>query len=245
MFSATHHNDRVSISLHRATDRFVTVAPGRTTAHSFSFGEHYDPSNVSHGGLVCHNDDVVAPGGGYPDHPHRDTEIVTWVLTGALDHRDDTGAAGVVTPELAQVMSAGSGVVHAETVAPDGGPCRFVQTWVRPDEPGGDPSYLALDLVSALAPGELVPVVSGSDASALGRIGTRGATMYAARVIEPGTTLLLPEAAFGHLFLASGTARLEGLDAALEEGDAVRLTGDTARRLVLPGPSELLFWTFS
>src|SRR3954447_555726 len=127
--------ERAHIEVRRSGDRFVTVAAGRTTRHSFSFDRHYDPANVELGFLVCHNDDLVAPGHGYPTHPHRDLEIVTWVLAGGLRHEDSTGEGGVVRPGLVQRLSAGRGVLHAEvTDGPE--PVRFVQMWVRPDEPG-------------------------------------------------------------------------------------------------------------
>lgn len=100
--------------LMRAADRFLTDEPGLTSRHSFSFGRHYDPGNVGFGLLVMNNDDVIRPGAGYPTHPHRDVEIVTWVLEGALAHRDSTGAGGVIHPGLAQRLSAGRGVQHAE-----------------------------------------------------------------------------------------------------------------------------------
>ena len=96
-----------------ARERFRTDAEGRTTWHSFSFGAHYDPGNVGFGSLVAHNDELLPPGTGYPDHPHTDLEIVTWVLSGALRHRSTAGS-GSIGPGQVQRLSYGSGVVHSE-----------------------------------------------------------------------------------------------------------------------------------
>jgi redox-sensitive bicupin YhaK (pirin superfamily) len=231
----------VSIEIRRAADRFVTTAPGRVTRHSFSFGAHYDPANLSFGQLVCHNDDVVDPGFGYDDHPHRDLEIVTWVLSGALSHRDSAGRSGVTVPGTVQVMSAGDGIVHSETVEPGAGVTRFVQTWVRPDYPGGQPSYGSA-VVSPTA--GWLPVASGSHPDASTRIGTRGATLWVAEP-PPGSTLTLPVASSVHLFVATGTVALGvGEPGVLHEADAVRLTEEPAS-LRVEEPSQLLAWTFA
>ena len=131
------------IDVRRSAERFTTETDWLTSRHSFSFGPHYDPSNVGFAVLVAHNEDVVAPGRGYDTHPHADQEIVTWVLDGSLVHEDSHGHSGVVRPGLAQLMSAGRGVLHSErNDAPDTDrPTRFVQMWLRPDEAGLDPSY--------------------------------------------------------------------------------------------------------
>ena len=234
----------------RAADRFVTRTDGLESRHSFSFGPHYDPANVGHAVLVAHNDDVVEPGRGYPDHPHRDMEIVTWVLEGSLLHQDSTGEAGVVHPGLAQRMSAGSGVVHAETN--DAwrleGPrhertLRFVQMWVLPDEPGLEPSYQQQDVSTVLGSG---PVIVASGMSryrdvAATRIHHSGAALHAVRLAAGGSASL-PDAPYLHLFVARGTVRLEAAGE-LVEGDAARFTGEGGHRVTgLGDGAELLVW---
>ena len=86
------------LRVQRAGERFVTEAAGVTTRHAFSFGSHYDPGNVGFGSLLAHNEERLSSGRGFDDHPHRDTEIVTWVLSGSLLHEDSTGHAGIVVP---------------------------------------------------------------------------------------------------------------------------------------------------
>ena len=116
--------------------RAVTTTPWLTSRHSFSFGDHYDPDNTHHGLLLVNNDDIVAPGTGFDTHPHRDMEIVTWVLQGELAHHDSIGNRGVIYPGLAQRMSAGSGILHSEKNDSPTEPVHFVQMWVVPDEAG-------------------------------------------------------------------------------------------------------------
>jgi len=135
--------------IRRADDRFKTKIGWLDSKHSFSFSRHWDPGNTHHGLLLVNNDDIVLPGTGFETHPHRDMEIVTWVLQGSLVHQDSTGHSGVIYPGLAQRMSAGTGILHSEkndswTLA--GGPrhdepVHFVQMWVVPDEAGITPGY--------------------------------------------------------------------------------------------------------
>src|ERR1700760_5058023 len=103
-----------TVTICRAGDRAVTRTSWLQSRHSFSFGDHYDPDNTHHGLLLVNNDDIVDPGTGFETHPHRDMEIVTWVLQGSLVHQDSEGYTGVIYPGLAQRMSAGTGILHSE-----------------------------------------------------------------------------------------------------------------------------------
>src|SRR3977135_4700663 len=103
-----------SVDIRRAADRAATKISWLDSKHSFSFGANYDPTNTHHGLRLVNNDDRVDPGTGFETHPHRDMEIVTWVLQGSLVHQDSTGTAGVIYPGLAQRMSAGTGILHSE-----------------------------------------------------------------------------------------------------------------------------------
>jgi redox-sensitive bicupin YhaK (pirin superfamily) len=229
----------MTIEVRRAGERFVSVEPGRVTRHSFSFGQHYDPANLGFGLLVSHSDDLLDPGAGYPDHPHQETEIVTWVLSGALAHSDSSGHSGVIVPGQIQVMSAGTGIVHAELAEPGAGKTRFVQTWVRPDSWGSAPSYAAADV----APGaEWTAVASGSGAAGSLPIAARSATLWVADA-PVGTRLTVPEVAYAHLFVATGAAETE-TGVALGEGDALRLA-DRGADLTVSEPGQLMLWTFA
>ncbi len=233
----------MTFEVRRAADRFTTAAEGRTTRHSFSFDRHYDPANVGHALLVAHNDDTVAPGHGYDRHPHRDLEIVTWVLDGSLVHRDSRGSGGVVVPGLAQAMSAGSGVLHSERNDEPGAdrPTRFLQMWVRPDETGLEPRYDQRELGPELGSGALVPLAAGRDGvDAAVRIRARHAALHVAR-LDAGGAVRLPDAPYLHLFVARGAVDLEGAGR-LDEADAARLAGGGGQRVTGITAAEVLVW---
>lgn len=129
------------ITLRRSGDRGATKIDWLDSRHSFSFGDYSDPAFVSFGALRVINEDWIAGGAGFPPHPHRDMEIVTYILEGALQHKDSTGGGGIIRPGEIQRMSAGSGVVHAEFNASPERRCHLLQIWIMPSRPGIEPSY--------------------------------------------------------------------------------------------------------
>jgi redox-sensitive bicupin YhaK (pirin superfamily) len=215
--------------------RFRTLAEGRTSWHSFSFGGHYDPANVGFGSLVAHNDEWLPPGTGYADHPHADLEIVTWVLTGALRHTSTVGS-GVIGPGQVQRLSAGSGVVHAE-LGDTREPTRFLQAWVRPDEPDLVPDYLSADVSLDAA----WTVVADGDGRGVVPIAARGTSLHAADLGD-GDRVALPEAARLHVFVARGQVMLG--ERLLEAGDAARLVDEGGRAVRAEGDAQLVVWAF-
>lgn len=236
------------IDIRPARDRFHSDLGWLDSWHSFSFSHHYDPANTNHGLLLVSNDDRVAPGEGFGTHPHRDMEIVTWVLAGALEHRDSEGHHGVIRPGQAQRMSAGTGIRHSEMNASVDEPVHLVQMWVPPDTRGLTPGYEEVDVSEALAAGTLVPVASGCRPDAAVRIHQSGATLWAAR-LDPDDTVAVPAAPHAHLFVARGRVVLDGVALGGEvtpllAGDAVRFTGEDAHPLHggLEG-AEVLIWT--
>jgi quercetin 2,3-dioxygenase len=239
------------VDVRRAAERDATKMSWLDSKHSFSFGPHYDPDNTHHGLLLVSNDDTVDPGTGFETHPHRDMEIVTWVLRGSLVHQDSTGHSGVIYPGLAQRMSAGRGIMHSErndSWRLKGGdehrdPVHFVQMWVVPDDVGRTPGYEQLEIDDELMRGGLVPVASGmpkhEDAAAI-RIGNRYAALYVAR-LQPGDSVQVPEAPYGHRFVADGAVDLESAGA-LGAGDAVRFTDTGGQQVRATSASEILVW---
>jgi redox-sensitive bicupin YhaK (pirin superfamily) len=236
--------------IQRAADRPRTNLGWLDSSHSFSFGPHYDARNTHHGVLLVNNDDRVEAGTGFETHPHRDMEIITWVLQGSLVHQDSEGNSGVLYPGLAQRMSAGTGIRHSEKNDSWrlGGlrhdePVHFVQMWVVPDERGIEPGYEQLEIDEELLRGGLVPVASGMrrhESVAAIRIKNRFAALHAAR-LQPGGTVELPEAPWLHLFVARGAVDLEGAGA-LSAGDAVRFTGTGGQHVTASEPAEVLLW---
>ncbi|ETW24847.1 pirin family protein [Mycobacterium gastri] len=230
-----------TVEIRRAADRAVTTTSWLTSRHCFSFGDHYDPDNTHHGLLLVSNDDIVQPARGFDTHPHRDMEIVTWVLEGELTHRDSTGNHGVIYPGLAQRMSAGSGILHSEKNGSSTQPVRFVQMWIVPDQTGIDPGYQQHDMGAELSNGGLVAIASGIKGhSAAITLHNRSAALHAAR-LRPGDTVDVPPAPYLHLFVARGGVTLDGVGV-LTQGDAVRCTDTGARRLTADGVAEVLVW---
>lgn len=161
-------------------------------------------------------------GTGFQTHPHQDMEIVTWVLSGELEHKDSVGNRDIIYPGLAQRMSAGTGIWHSEMNPRHDRPVHLVQMWVLPDTERVTPGYQQLDIGAELDKGGLVPVASGRGHDAAIAIRQRGAVLWAGR-LKPGETVRLPDAPYLHLYVARGTAELEGAGA-LATGDAARLT---------------------
>ena len=240
-----------TVDIRRSGDRSETELSWLHGRHSFWIGGRpHDPDNTHHGLLMVHNEDVIKPGTGFETHPHRDMEIVTWVLEGALVHQDSVGNSGIIYPGLAQRMSVGTGIMHSEkndsrrlSGEPHTDPVHLVQMWIVPDESGVTPGYEQLEIDHELLSGALVTVASGmpkhADDTAI-RIRNRDAALYAARLI-PGQPIQLPEARYLHVFLARGAVELEGAGA-LATGDAVRLTATGGQRIAALEPAEILVW---
>ena len=239
------------IDVRRSADRLASRLTWLDSRHSFAVGRpDDDPHNTHHGQLIVHNEDLVQAGSGFDTHPHRDMEIVTWVLEGSLVHQDSTGHNGVIYPGLAQRMSAGTGIMHSEkndAALPPGarprGPVRFVQMWLVPDESGITPGYEQLEIDGELLAGGLVTVASGMDrhrdATAI-RIKNRHAALHAAR-LRPDQHVQLPDAPYVHVFVTRGAVDLEGVGV-LGTGDAARLTAAGSRRVAAREPAEILAW---
>ncbi|GGW75253.1 pirin family protein [Streptomyces griseoloalbus] len=199
-------------------------ATGIDTWHAFSFGPHYDPDNLRFGAVIACNEERLAPGAGFDEHPHSHTEIVTWVVEGELTHRDSTGRETVVRPGDVQRLSAASGVRHVERNAgPE--PLTFLQMWLAPLEPGGEPSY------------EVVRGIADSTPYALPEAGA----MLHVRRLGAGERTAVPDGAYIFVHVVRGEVTLDG--ETLAPGDAARLTDAKDVEAVAVSPTaELLLW---
>jgi redox-sensitive bicupin YhaK (pirin superfamily) len=207
--------------------------------HSFSFGGYHDPEHTHFRALRVINDDRVAPGGGFPTHPHRDMEIITYILSGALEHKDSTGGGGVIRPGDIQHMSAGKGVYHSEFNHSKTEPVRLLQIWIMPTERGITPVYQQTHFPEAARAGGLRLVASpdGRDGSmpinadALMFAAVLGAGQGATHEIAPGRGVWI-QVATGSVTV-NGQALTEGDGLAIEDEAAVSLTGAADRSEVL------------
>ena len=187
------------------------------------------------------NDDRVAAGSGFSTHSHQDMEIVTWVLSGRLLHKDSEGNEGVLYPGLAQRMSAGTGISHSEMNASQTEEVHFIQMWVPPDTDGIEPGYQQRDINDDLAAGGLQPIASGQGHPGAITIRQRDAVLWGGR-LRPGDTVEIPDARHAHVFVARGEVDLEG-PGTLDEGDAARLADAGSPQLTAgPGGAEVLVW---
>ena len=233
------------IDIRRKEDAFHTQAGWLDSRHSFSFGHHYDPTNTHHGLLMVSNDDVIRAGTGFDTHPHRDMEIVTWVLDGELEHRDSQGNKGVIYPGLAQRMSAGTGIWHSEMNNSGQKEVHLVQMWVVPDTESINPGYEQLDINPELAKGGLVPIASGQGHKAAIQIRQKGAVLWGGH-LKAGEAVTIPDSRYAHLYVAKGSAKLEGAGT-LKAGDAVRLTAAGTPCLTADDNTgaEVLLWNMA
>ena len=234
-----------TVDIRRSEDRFLTKTDWLDSRHSFSFGHHYDPQNTHFGLLLVSNDDVVEAGTGFETHPHRDMEIVTWVLHGELEHKDSQGNRGLIVPGDAQRMSAGTGILHSEINYSAKTDVRFVQMWVLPDTKSITPGYQETQISSLIDQGQLVPIASGRGHDGAVTIQQRAATLWGAR-LKPGAGVTLPDAPYVHLYVARGPVELEGAGL-LDEGDAARMIAADGRRVTAPidgTGAEILAWEF-
>ena len=233
----------MSWDLRRAGSRSITSTDWLHSAHSFAFGAHYDPDNLSFGSLLAFNVGEVQPGPGYPRHRHAGIEILTWVLSGTLQHRDACGDR-LVRPGSLQYLSAGSGIEHVERSASDTEPVRVVQMWLAAVEPGGEPRYQAVDVPAR--PGELVLAASGRRPAPVS-LRQPAAELFLGR-LPAGSTVSLPVAAYLHVFLLSGVAGVRddaGQAERLAAEDALRVTGSGPAWLTVEQDAEVLVWAMA
>ncbi|MFE9993652.1 pirin family protein [Streptomyces avermitilis] len=209
----------------RAGERYRGGDPaaGISSLHAFSFGPHYDPDNLRFGAVIACNEERLAPGAGFDEHPHSHTEIVTWVVEGVLTHRDSTGHESLVRPGDVQRLSSAGGVRHVErNDGPD--PLTFVQMWLAPLEPGGEASY------------EVVHGIADSTPYAV----PEAAAMLHVRRLSAGERTAVPDAASVYVHVVRGEVRLDGEE--LSQGDAARITAAKDLEAAAVTAAELLLW---
>jgi hypothetical protein len=213
----------------RSQDRYAADHGWLQTRWHFSFSDYHDPANMNWGALRVFNDDVIQPAGGFPMHRHHEMEIITWVLEGALEHRDSLGNSGVIRPGEVQVMSAGRGIRHSEYNHSKTEPLRLLQLWVLPRTAGLEPRWEQRPFTAAARAGKLLPVVSGGDLPGTLRIDQDAAiylsSLAAGQQVGHGTAVSRKP----YLFVTQGEVELAGSNGAvtLAAGDQARIAGES------------------
>ncbi len=229
-----------TIRIRRASDRGVADFGWLDSRHTFSFGGYHDPAHMGFGTLRVINEDRVAPGGGFDTHGHRDMEIISYVLDGALEHRDSMGNGSTIQPGDVQRMTAGTGVMHSEFNHSRADPVHFLQIWILPERAGLEPSYEQTSFAGALAePGFLlVASPDGRDGSVVVHqdarlwIARAGAGEGLDHELEPGRRAWLQ--------VARGNVELNGTE--LSQGDGAAIDGETSLRVDALEDAEVLLF---
>jgi len=208
--------------------------------HTFSFADYYDPREMGWGPLRVINEDRVAPGRGFGTHPHRDMEIISYVLEGALAHKDSMGTGSVIRPGDVQRMSAGTGVLHSEFNQSPGDPVHFLQIWIEPNERGIAPSYEQKNFADGEKRGRLRLIASPDGADGSVRI-HQDARVYAA-VLDGAETVshALAQNRKAYVHVARGTVGLNGTS--LSSGDGAKISGEQQLRLSDADAAEVLLF---
>ncbi len=224
------------IQLRKANDRGHANHGWLDSWHTFSFADYHDPAHVRFSALRVINEDRVAPGEGFPTHPHRDMEIITYVLEGALEHKDSLGTGSVIRPGEVQRMSAGTGIRHSEFNHSQTEPVHFLQIWILPDRQGVQPGYeqKRIEVDGQL---RLVASPDGSDGSVTIH---QDARVYAARLNGSEVTHALAPGRRAWLQVARGAVQLNGTT--LQTGDGAGIENEPAMKLTADGSAEVLLF---
>ncbi|HEV8437074.1 MAG TPA: pirin family protein [Methylomirabilota bacterium] len=227
----------------KSADRYHADHGWLSTWHHFSFNDYFDPDNVSFGPLRVFNEDIVQPASGFPPHGHRDMEIVTYVLSGELEHQDDQGNRGRIHPGEVQVMSAGTGIVHAERNPSPTTPLHLLQIWIMPRTRGLAPRWEQQRFEHDARRDALLAVVTPMNGGA-----TTGpsklqidqdASIYVASLeLGRAVTHATRGGRRSYLFAISGALDLNGL--ALEVGDQARITDEPRLTIQARSPADVL-----
>ena len=206
--------------------------------HTFSFADYFDPQQVEFGALRVVNEDRVAPGAGFPTHGHRDMEIISYVLSGALAHQDSTGTTSTIRPGDVQRMSAGRGVQHSEFNASKSEPVHFLQIWIQPNVKGLAPSYEESHFSAQQRRGKLC-LIASPDKAEQSLLIHQDARVYAG-LFDATERASLQVGAGRRLYVHVARGDLSVNGTALAAGDALKLTGVATLQLSDAHAAEVL-----
>jgi redox-sensitive bicupin YhaK (pirin superfamily) len=225
-------------TLRKSEDRGRTRTDWLDSRHTFSFGNYYDPRHAGFRDLLVINEDRVVPGAGFPTHPHRDMEIVSYVLSGALEHKDSLGTGSVIRPRELQRMSAGTGIRHSEYNASATEPVHFLQIWIVPERSGLPPGYEQKRLPGRDGSSGLDLI--GSRNGRHGSVSIRQDVDLLRAVVQPNEAVsyVLRDGRAAWVQAVAGRAWANG--ALLEAGDGLAVSGEPSLEIRGETPAELL-----
>jgi len=227
-------------TIRKAQDRGHIQYDWLDTYHSFSFGSYHDPAHMGFGALRVINEDVIAPAGGFDTHPHRNMEIITYVLEGALAHKDSLGNGSVIQRGDVQRMSAGTGIRHSEANASEEAPVHLLQIWILPEADGLPPSYEQKNFTAQRQAGVVTLLASrdGRDGSVLVHQDVNLSVLDLTR----GAGVTYPIATGRVLWaqIARGTAHVG--DLTLSQGDGLAVTDEDALHFTTENMAEILLF---
>ena len=228
------------ITIRRATERGHFNFGWLDTSHTFSFGDYYDPRFMGFRSLRVINEDHVHGGRGFPTHGHRDMEIITYVLDGALEHRDSIGTGSVIRPGEVQRMSAGTGVRHSESNSSKTAPVHLLQIWIMPDRQGIEPSYEQKLFSDDEKRGRLRLIASpdGSD----GSVRVQQDARVFATVLDAGQEVSYPLQPKRHAWVQVARGSIELNGQLLEQGDGAAISDEVALELIGKESAETLLF---
>lgn len=216
------------LQVRKANERGHAQFEWLNSYHTFSFGHYYDPQHMGWGPLRVINDDTVDPAGGFPTHSHSNMEIISYVLEGALEHKDTLGTGSVIRPGDVQMMEAGYGIAHSEFNASEQEPVHFLQIWVIPDRSGIRPSYQQKHFTEEEKRGKFCLLVSPDGHGGSLRI-QQDVQLYSALLDGEETIDWTHDTArHGYVHVARGSMTINGMQ--VSAGDGIRITGETRLR---------------
>jgi len=228
------------ITIRRSNERGGGDYGWLNTRHTFSFDQYYDPKWMGFRSLRVINEDWVAPNGGFPTHPHRDMEIITYVLSGKLEHKDSLGTGSVILPGDGQRMTAGRGIRHSEANASASEPVHLLQIWILPDKQGYEPGYEQKSFPESEKRGALRLIASNDGAEGSVKI-HQDAKLFVS-LLAPGeeVTRALDAKRYAWLQVAKGEVELNGEK--LHQGDGAAVSDERKLTIKAADAAEVLLF---
>ncbi|PIW33021.1 MAG: quercetin 2,3-dioxygenase [Nitrosopumilales archaeon CG15_BIG_FIL_POST_REV_8_21_14_020_37_12] len=230
------HANITVINIITNQENFKTDIEWLTSYHHFSFGEHFHPDKVNFGHMRVFNDDIIQPGKGFGFHQHHDMEIVTYVVDGTLEHKDNFGNCGIIEPGEVQRMSAGTGIFHSEYNHSTTKPLKLLQVWIRPNQKGLEPSWEQQKFLPEERLNKMLCVVSPKPNDSL--LIHQDVSFYVCRLDDSEVRHDFEKNRMGYLFVISGSVQINGMQ--LHAKDSAKIQDEQSIVVKSSSPSEMM-----